>query len=959
MRIDFTLLKKNTKFILGILLLMVIMIIISVIIPDSGNRIPSKDLEQNGNSEIHSLVINEVMASNNGALATSNGEVYDWIEIYNGNNYDINLKNYSLSDNENKNRWAFPETTIKANSYLIVFMSGKNQEGLYANFKISSDGSESIFLKNPSGKIVDAVDVPSMRKNEVIARDLEGIWFSSTKPTPGFINTVEGYENFQDSILEESDIKINEALPKNNGNFQNNYGNYSGYIEIVNEGEESVNLENYCLSDDVNAPFKYCLDKLFLTPGSTTVIYMGKYENNNTEKYSGFNLNSNEGFVILTNNKGKVIDRISYSNLASGIALIRENGKVYESSNISPGYPNTNSGREDFAKDKLKNKEGLIINEIMNSNSSYMPHNGNKYYDWIEFKNNSNETINLSDYTITTNDNSLEMYRLPNKGLKPGEYYILMASGDTGLSNSTYTHANFKISEVESLYLVKNKKIVDSIFIANVPLGYSYGRGTSYGLYYYSKATPNGNNGIGTDAVAYVPKLSVNPGVYNNVDNVSLEIEGNGTIYYTLDGSKPTTTSKVYNGPILLDKTTVVKASSYQNGKLMSNIVAGSYIINENHTLPVMSVSLNPSSFNYVQGNPWETEIEVESYAELYEDGKSFSIPCGFKLFGGSTRGLSKKSFALKFRAKYGAGSLKYQVFENRDYSSFESLVLRSGSQDNQSAFFRDVLMTSLVDGVTNLKVQAYKPVILYINGRYWGVYNIREKVDEDFIGNNFNVDGEKSNIVRIDNNVTSGTANDYRHVVNYLTSHDMSISSNYEYIKTKLNIDSFVDYWVAENWVSNNDIINTRFYSHPDIDNGRVNMVFYDLDYAMWNTTKDYFNFFVQPEGMSAFKVSTAMMRSLIRNEEFKETFLERLKYQLENVWNADRVLERIDEIYNTLKPEMGRNQTRWGMTIGHWNEQVEYLREYTRLRARYVKNTAKSFFNLSEAEMKEYFGG
>jgi len=135
--------------------------------------------------------------------------------------------------------------------------------------------------------------------------------------------------------------------------------------------------------------------------------------------------------------------------------------------------------------------------------------------------------------------------------------------------------------------------------------------------------------------------------------------------------------------------------------------------------------------------------------------------------------------------------------------------------------------------------------------------------------------------------------------------------------------------------------------------------MVFYDFDYAMWNTTKDYFNFFVQPEGMSAFKVSTAMMRSLIRNEEFKETFLERLKYQLENVWNADRVLERIDEIYNTLKPEMGRNQTRWGMTIGHWNEQVEYLREYTRLRARYVKNTAKSFFNLSEAEMKEYFGG
>ena len=129
MHIDINLLKKNFKFIIGILLLMIVMIIISMFVSDDGNRLPSKDLEADGNSNIHGLVINEIMASNDGALATSGGEVYDWIEIYNGNDYDINLKSYSLTDNENKNRWAFPETTIGAKSYLIVFMSGKNQEG--------------------------------------------------------------------------------------------------------------------------------------------------------------------------------------------------------------------------------------------------------------------------------------------------------------------------------------------------------------------------------------------------------------------------------------------------------------------------------------------------------------------------------------------------------------------------------------------------------------------------------------------------------------------------------------------------------------------------------------------------------------------------------------------------------------------------------------------------------------
>ena len=958
MNFDTKFIKKNMKFILIVLGLMFVLTIISIFISGDNNKIPSKELENNGNESINSLVINEIMSSNDGVLAAPDGGVYDWIELYNGNNYEINLKNYSLSDRDNTGKWAFPEITMESKSYLIVYLSGKSQEGLYANFKISSNGGESIFLKNTNGKIVDAADITSMDKNEVIARDLDGNWFTSNKPTPGFTNTLEGYNSYHESLIEESDIKINEVLPKNDGNFKNSYNNYTGYIEIINEGNDTINLKDYCLSDSLSAPFRSCLPEMFIGSNDTIVIYMGNYESNDTEYYSGFNLNGKNGEAVLTNNNGKIIDKVTYNNLANGMALVKENGKFYETSNISPGYLNTNEGRETFAKEKLQNNNSLIISEIMNNNSSYLPQNGNKYYDWIELKNNSSEDVNLSDYTLTTNDNSLDMYKLPDVILHPGEYYILMASGDSNLSNNSYKHTNFKISDVESLYLVKNKTIIDSLFVANVPLEYSFGRGNSYGLYYYNTPTPNKGNGSGVDSVAYIPSFNVLPGVYNNSDGISLEIEGNGTIYYTLDGSTPTTSSRVYNGPILLNKTTVVTAISYQNGKLISSTITGSYIINENHTLPVMSVSLNPSSFNMVQADAWNTELEVSSYAELYEDGKSFSIPCGFKLFGGSTRGLAKKSFALKFRKEYGEASLNYQMFENRDYSSFDTLVLRSGSQDSESALIRDILMTSLVEGVTNLKVQAYKSVILYINGNYWGVYNIREKVDEDFIGNNFNVDGSFSNIVRIDNQVSAGTSDDYKSLVNYLNTHNMSNKDNYEYVKTKLNIESFADYWAAENWVSNNDIINTRFYSHPDIDSGRINMIFYDLDYAMWNKRKNYFAFSVQPEGMSDFHVSTEMMRSLLRSDEFKKTFLERISYQLENVWNEERVLARIDEIYNKLKPEMVRNQLRWGMTINYWEEQVDYLRDYAKVRAGYVKSTAKNFFNLSDVEMKEYFG-
>lgn len=958
MNFDINFLKKNMKFILIVLGVIIIGLIISMFTSHISTHLEEKELES-GNVNIGSLVINEVMSSNDGAYASNDGGVYDWIELYNGNDYEINLYNYGLSDTSGQSKWSFPEVTIGPKSYLVVFLSGERREGLYASFKLSNTGDEGIFLTRPDRKVVDAVDVASMNKNEVIARDLDGNWFTSKKITPGFSNTEEGYNQYLINLKDSnSSIKISEILPENRGNFMNSYNNYSGYVEITNEGNDSVNLENYCISNTYFAPFKKCLTSMQLGAYDTVVIYMGEYDDNTSEIYSGFNLDNKTGVAILTNNKGKIIDSVEYNDLPNGMAYIKENGVFYQSSNISPGYENNVDGIAEFSESKLKNNNDLIINEVMNSNSSYLAQNGYEYYDWIELKNNSNYDINLSEYYLSTNDDNFSMYKLPDKILKSGELYIIMASGDEGLSNTSYKHANFKLGEIESLYLTKSGKVIDSMLIADIPLGYSQGRNSNNGFYYFSSPTPGSNNSTGINAVAALPSLSVNPGVYNDSEGINLEIKGTGTVFYTLDGSTPTTNSKVYNGPILLNSTTVVKASSFTDGKLMSKVATGTYIINENHTLPVMSVSLNPSSFNRVQADNWDTELEVSAYAELYENNDSFSIPCGFKLFGGSTRGMAKKSFALKFKKEYGESTLNYQVFDNRDFSKFNTLILRSGSQDSDYAFIRDMLMTGLVDGVTNLEVQASKSVILYINGNYWGVYNIREKVDDDFISNHFNVDGSKANIVRIDNEVSTGSINDYRHVVNYLNSNNMGITNNYEYIKTKLNIQSFADYWAAEAFVTNNDIINTRFYSHPDVDNGRLNMIFYDLDYAMWNVHNNYFSFSVQPEGMSDFNVSTEMMRSLINSNEFKKDYLERISYQYKNVWNKERVLNKIDEIYNTLKPEMERNQLRWGMTMSDWEENVGKLRDFARNRGEYYKSTAKSFFNLSNSEMEKYFG-
>lgn len=944
--------KKNKNFIFIIIIIVVLSFCFMFI---NNSKKYNGEIEQNGDEKVSGLVINEFMSSNEGIVNDPNGKNYDWIELYNGSSKDINLKNYGLSDKEDSIKWIFPDVVIKSDSYLLIYLSGTNDIGMYANFKLSSSGGETLELKDTNGKRIDSVKTESLNKNTVMARNLDGKWAIYDKPTPGYANTMDGYNLYLESIKDyNSDVKINEILPRNEGNFSID-GNYYGYIEIINLGDKTVNLSGYSISDTWDVPFKYELANIDLKPNEVHVVYMGD-KKDEINYFSGFNLESNTGVALLSYN-GKVVDEVKYNDLTNGYALVR-NETFDKSIFISPGYPNTTLGSVEFSNKFILNKKDLMINEVMNSNGSYLAQNGGEYYDWIEFKNNSKETINLSNYYITTNINNKTMYKLPDMELRPNEFYILMASGDENLSNSSYKHANFKISKSESLYLIKDNNIVDSIFVASVPTGHSIGRNDKSGFYYFSTPTPKSNNKTGIKEISSMPIFDIKSGVYNGIDNMLLNISSKGAVYYTLDGSIPNTSSKKYTAPISLNKTTVVKAISYEDGKINSEVVVGSYIINENHKFPVVSVSLNSNDFKKVNNNVWSTDVEVKAHAELYEDGKSFSIPCGFKLFGGSTRGLSKKSFALKFRKQYGESELHYQVFDNRDFSTFNTLVLRSGSQDSERAFFRDILMTSLADGLINVDVQSYKTVILYINGQYWGVYNIREKIDDEFISNHYNVEEDTTDIINILRGVDEGSAKNYNSLVSYISSHDLSIKENYDYVASKLDMLSFVDFWIAETWAANNDILNARFFSNPNIENGKFKMIFYDLDYGMYNISHNYFDFTVNPEGMSAFKVSTLFMRKLVKNSEFRQLYLERLNYQLKNVWNEERVLEKIDELYNNLYPEMKRNQDRWNLTMDTWNERVEFLRTYTKQRTKYIKSHAKSFFNLSNEEYRKYLG-
>ncbi len=915
------------------------------------------------------LVISEVMSNNGGIYVNSNNEVTDYVELYNGTNKAIDLTGYGLSDRKDRVKWVFDQVIIEPDSYLVIALTGKDEDGLNANFRLRAAGKEYLILVNKKGKVIDAVETVSLAKNQTMNRRADGSWFIANYGTPNHENSLQGLNDYLASIMsaEESEILVNEVLVKNNGNFINEYDRMDGFIELINISNYPVSLKDYNLGNDKYSPFRYKFEDIVLQPGELYVLYTGDSTLLGTN-YLGFTFNNKNGNIVLSKN-GKIVQNLEYENLANGYALTRIEDFYVHVPTISMGQTNDASGIEEFQNQYLKANEGLIINEAMNRNNKYLAQNGYQFYDWIELYNNSDNDILLSDYYLSTNSNSLHDYRLPEVILKPNEYYIIMCSGETSLTNSKYYHSNFKLSDVDGIFLSKGQKVVDSMFIAEVPYGYSYGRCKTAGYCYLSTPTPGADNGSGIRSISLAPMILTKSGVYNDISSLTVEIKGNGTIYYTTDGSEPTTASRVYKGPVNLKKTTVLKFKSYNTGQMPSRTVTSSYVINENHTLPVMIVSMEESDFNYLNAKSYVRDLQLQCYVEFYEGDTGFSLPCSIACFGGNSRNQPKKSYALRFDSKYGSSELNYDLFENRESVVFDAIVLRTGSNDWTRTIFRDVLSTSIMDDY--LDVQAYKPCVLYINGRYWGIYNIREKVNAKFIAGHYNVNPETVSIVNVDFSQKAGTEN-IKYLFNWVKNNSLANKDNYDYICSKIDIINFADFWIAQMYCVNPDVHNVRYFCSPEIDGGKWKYIYYDMDHGFRLPNINYYpTYLCNPYGMTGWVNNTydnALPRELFKNSEFRKLWLERLAYHLNNALSKEKLTASYEYIKGLYKDDIARDRDRWKNnydpiintypSMSLYKSQLKIIENFIARRQKIVLRQTKDYFSLSEQQMKEIFG-
>lgn len=893
------------------------------------------------------LIISEVMSNNVSALCDENGDFRDIIEITNTSDKTVYLKGIGLTDKEGRARFRFEDGSIEPHGACVVFCAGTFP------FSLRKDGGETLRMLDGLGREICSLVTVPMKGNQSIIWDGEQ-YVLTDEISPGFPNGEEGVAAYNASRnLPESPIVINEAVTSN----VTFTADRSQMVEIMNRSSEAVELSDYYLSDNGVERFRFRLPSGNLESGEIRVFTFG------TEGADADFRFSNDEYIILSDAQGRTVSEVPAKCFDDWSISFLDDESYSISSEVSIGYPNDEAGVKAFAS--AHGTSGLIINEVMTNNRSYaMLWNGDRT-DPVELYNGTDHEIDLSEYWLSDDSGDLQKAQLSGT-IAPGGYRTFLASREEARVPDGYTVISLGLSKNgDSLILSKGNEPLQCVYIPALEGDTSYGKASS-GEYAVLSSVTLGEANSSARHKCEAPVLSMDGGVYNGVESLRLEISGEGTVRYTTDGRVPTEDSAVCSGVIELTATSVIRARCFRDGYSASDTVTATYVINENHTLDVACLVSDPDGlFDYYSGiyatgpgadpvsphyganywKGWEREARVTLYTE---DG-GFDLPCGLRVFGGYSKAFGQKSLAVIFRGKYGASRLDYRLFGDEGLDSYETFIFRSTGQDVYQAHMRDALTTSIFeDKVGEAFVQKCRPVVLYINAEYWGVYFIREKVNEHYVAGRCNVDEDTVTILF----QTGWASSSYQNLVSWAENHDLSVQENFDYVAERINIDSYVNYLIAEIYSGNFDIGNVRYFSSPDYDNGRWTWIFYDVDWSMYFLHRDSASELFG----SSIVYSSRLIWALFKNKEFKDHFFTEFARQLNEVWNEEVICSYVDEFYAALQPEMARECSRWEWSYSTWEEEVEWIRTFSRERPAEVYKFLKNYFNFSDAQMEAY---
>ncbi len=603
----------------------------------------------------------------------------------------------------------------------------------------------------------------------------------------------------------------------------------------------------------------------------------------------------------------------------------------------------------------------VLINEFSAANRNFYFDNYGDNADWIELYNTGSNNVNLSGYYLSDNISRLTKWKIPNGvSINAGDHLLIYATG-----RDQYTpgglHAGFKLTQSKNEYIVlssPDSTVLDAIqIVISNQTNHSRGRvedgSTEWGIFDFP--TPNIPNNNALKEYAAKPIFETAPGFYTSDISVSILAEANTIIRYTTDGREPNSSSSMYTGPIELDETTVIKAKVYSNDPEVppSFTEVNTYFINEDHTVPVISVSSSEVSTLLSGEDNGEHVTHIEYYNA--SDDFEFEMLGHFKGHGNDSWNLSQRGIRFYVKDYYGyANKIDYPLFPTSDRTDFDVFILKAGASDNYprsdiqwgrpSCHLRDVYVQSLSDiNGLNVDKRRYSRCVMYVNGEYWGVYEMRERMDADYT--NYYYDQEEEHVDMLEYwgglDVRYGSSNDWEILYDFMINNDLSISSNFDYVASELDLSSLIDYIIINTFVVNTDWLNwnTKWWRGRKGEGTKWRYTLWDMD-NVFNLGQNYTGLPstgwesdpCDVEGIyddaEAEIGHITMLVALFENEEFVQMYINRYADLASTVFTCESMLGYLDEMVAELEPEMQRQVDRWGGSISEWEENLAFLR-------------------------------
>lgn len=610
------------------------------------------------------------------------------------------------------------------------------------------------------------------------------------------------------------------------------------------------------------------------------------------------------------------------------------------------------------------------------------------FSDWIELYNDENTSVNIGGYYLTDDFAQPMKWQIPPNTTIPAKgFYLIWADDFDDIPGQNYfrewwphnvayttqwCHTNFKLNkDGDSVGLFDaDGNIIDTLTFKQQETDISYGRQPDGGdnFYYYGEPTPLASNiSSALNSISYSGEVlfSINGGFYENSVQVSLSSSSaSGVIHYTTDSSKPGSSSTEYTSSISINKNTILKARLFEEGKIPGKINTQSYFIAETRHLPAVSISADNHYLMNRQTGIYRNTIkerEIPVHLEYYplSGDQTFALDAGMRIGGENIYRFAQKPLNIYARGSYGSSKINYKIFGDLPYLEYKRLYLRNSGDDWPNTMFKDGLLVSILKGQITNSMQDYKPSVLYLNGNYWGIYNLREKLDEQYFLLHYNTDPNDLDHLESNNIVISGDSTDFVQLLNFANANDLSVAANYDYVKSKIDIHNLMDFVIVQDYLANSSWGHNREVWRDKRTEKLWRWVLVDMDRG-FDPAK------IARDQLSDIYANFGLFRRLCDNQDFVNEFVQRYSQHIDQIFNSDRVLSIIDSLKSQIEDEMPRHINKWGTYIDslsidewgqtagvssltYWNNQIGGMTDFASQRSSYAIQYLSNIFSLS----------